>query len=239
MGNNRSRVSPTHQLRIFDGETRARLQNQRETYQLRCKLKDLKYQQTDTLVNILRQQYELKNNLREFRHESNQRRFFKSIKTSKGERKRYRYKDVCFSHPQDKSDGSDISSPKSTSNSETSKKSPDDSENEDETEEDYDDEEEEESKAAPKTGKSSSSSILILHDLDARVQWKKNFYFPPVFENQKKAPGKWDEFEKTRSRYSSILGRMDERSSKAIAQKLRFQEKRDQLRLGPMMRIKV
>ena len=87
MGNNRSRVAPARTLRILDSETRARFKNQRESAQLRLRLQDIQTKHNEALSQMVLDQHEIKAKLREFRHESEQRKFFESFEKRKTEGK--------------------------------------------------------------------------------------------------------------------------------------------------------
>lgn len=79
MGNNRSRVAPSRTLRILDSETRARFKNQREGVQLRIRLQDIQSKHKEALSRLVLEQHEIKAQLREYKYEAEQRKFFESF----------------------------------------------------------------------------------------------------------------------------------------------------------------
>ncbi|CAF2785732.1 unnamed protein product [Rotaria sp. Silwood2] len=79
MGNNRSRVTPSRPLKIFDTQTRARYKNQQELVQLHVKLRQINFQQNEALSRLAFEKHDAKMKLHELRHESGQRQFFRKL----------------------------------------------------------------------------------------------------------------------------------------------------------------
>ncbi|CAF1271050.1 unnamed protein product [Adineta ricciae] len=83
MGNKNSRVAPTKTLHIFDNQTRARYRNQRESNNLRSKMRQLHAQHHDEISRITFDQQDVKTKLHELHYDKVQRELFKNIDKDK------------------------------------------------------------------------------------------------------------------------------------------------------------
>jgi hypothetical protein len=81
MGNNPSRVAPVHSLKIFDSQTRARYKNQRESNQLRLRIRRLDVRENEVLSRLTYEQHDAKMKLHELQYDKAQRQLYKSIDT--------------------------------------------------------------------------------------------------------------------------------------------------------------
>ncbi|UJR35574.1 hypothetical protein I4U23_028327 [Adineta vaga] len=79
MGNKNSRVTPAKSVQIFDTQTRTRYKNQRESNNLRQKLKKLGIQHHEELSRLAYDQHDAKVKLHELNYDKTQRELYRNI----------------------------------------------------------------------------------------------------------------------------------------------------------------